>query len=122
MGNKFRWVLLFSVVVTAVYIFAAPFVFQLLFPNYMDAVWYSQLYALCLLTIPAEPFQTYLSSKKLTQELYIIYLFYSFFQVGTMVIGVIYWGLVGLVVARIVTRFAMGGLGYVLYYRAVRAD
>ena len=119
MTNKFMWILLFSLTMVIAYVLIAPMLFKMLFPNYLEAVWYSQLFALSLLALPSEAFTTYLSSKRLTQELYVLYIFYSVFQIGSMLIGVIYWGLLGVIVARITTRYLMGALGFVLYKRAI---
>ncbi len=50
-----RKILLFAllmVVVTIVYILAAPFIFEILFPQYLEAIPYSQLFALTMLFLP----------------------------------------------------------------------
>jgi len=59
-----------SVPVIAAYIFAAPYIYALLFPQYLDAVIYSQLFALSLLLAPKVFIRQTLVAQKKKKELY----------------------------------------------------
>ncbi|MDB5194399.1 MAG: Polysaccharide biosynthesis protein [Parcubacteria group bacterium] len=60
-----------TVIVVFAYVLAAPFIFKLLFPKYLEAVLYSQIYMLGLITIPAiSLFGIYFQLKKATEVLY----------------------------------------------------
>ncbi len=115
MGNKFLWFFIFSVIVTVAYILSAPFIFTFLFPKYIGAIGYSQVYALWLLTLTLDPANSYLTAKKKIKEQYIAYSVYSVLQIGLMFLGIIFWGLIGLIVARIITRIIVAILNYFLY-------
>lgn len=115
MRNKSLLLLAFGVVSASIYIPLAPYLFAILFPNYMEAVPYSQLYALHLLTLPFAPSGSYLSAKRLIREQYISTVFSYTFRIVFIAVGVIGWGLWGLIVAIIATRFAGGLTNYVLY-------
>jgi O-antigen/teichoic acid export membrane protein len=58
--------------VIATYIFLAPAIFNLIFPKYIDAVLYTQLYALTLIFFPRNLFHQVLAAKMKTRPLYII--------------------------------------------------
>ena len=119
MGNKVLWYSLLSLVTVSVYIVVAPYLFRLLFPEYLPAVLYSQLYALWILSIAFDPFSTYLYARKLVKEQYIDTVLFSVCQIAGMVVGVVFWGLAGVIVARVLTRWILGGTYYVLYRRAI---
>ena len=122
MSNKIGWFAFINIIITLTYITAAQYIFNALFPAYQDAVFYSQIYALWMLSIAFDPYSTYLVAKKLTNELYANYLFYSVVQIASMLVGVLFWGLIGLVIARVATRFLVAILNYILYRRAIARE
>jgi O-antigen/teichoic acid export membrane protein len=119
MVNKVMWILVLAAGVTIAYVSIAPFIFATLFPNYRDAISYSQIYALVLLAMPLDAYATYLTSKKRTKELYMVYFFYSIVQIVSMFAGIIFWGLFGLILSRVATRFATGFVAYLMYRNAI---
>lgn len=69
--KKFASITGLTVIIVLVYIVAAPFIFQLLFPKYMASVFYSQIYMISLITIPGiSLFGTYFQLRKATKILY----------------------------------------------------
>lgn len=115
MRTKSLFLLAFAFVFCAIYIPFAPYIFSALFPAYMVAVPYSQLYALHLFTLPFAPSGSYLSSKRLIKAQYLNGLFSNVFRILFIAVGVIWWGLLGLIIAIIASRFAGGITNYVLY-------
>lgn len=115
MRNKSLLLFAFGIVCASVYIPLAPYLFSILFPNYMEAVPYSQLYALHFLTLPFAPSSSYLFAKRLIREQYINTALSYMFRIAFIAVGVIGWGLWGLIVAIIASRFAGGLVTYVLY-------
>lgn len=122
MTNKVLWLLAGSAAVTALYIAVAPILFGYLFPNYLEAVWYSQIYALWMLTIALDPVSTYLVARKLTGELYINSVVAAVFQIASVIVGVLFWGLLGVVGARVITRVFISTVDYLLYRRAIARE
>lgn len=120
MRNKILLLFLFTLATVAAYIAAAPAIFALIFPNYMDAVIYSQIYALSLFGLVLTPASSYLQIKRRVREQYIFNIVTSLFQIAVMLIGVYWWGLLGLVVARVTARFFGGTVTLLLFQRAVR--
>ncbi len=122
MRNKSLLLLGFGIVCAAVYIPLAPYAFQILFPRYMEAVPYSQFYALYLLSLPFIPSMSYLTSKRLIKEQYIGNILNHLFKISFTLIGIIGWGLWGLVAAVVASRFAGGIAIYALYRIASRRN
>jgi O-antigen/teichoic acid export membrane protein len=122
MRSKMKWLLLFGLFIMAVYILLAPFLYTLLFPVYLVAVPYSQVYALSLLVFVFGPAGSYLSAKKKVMELYANTVANSLLQIVGLTLGVVLWGLWGLIIARVVVRFAGNSVLYWLYERAVASD
>ena len=92
------------VLVALVYIFAAPFLFQLFFPTYPEAVFYSQIFALSLIFVSNAIPPTLLESHAAKKELYIFNTAVPVVQILTLIAGTAFYGLIGAIVARIVTR------------------
>lgn len=121
MKSKFLNLFILSVLVVAAYVLAAPFMYRLVFPKYQEAVLYSQLFSLGMLNMAFFPAATYLRAKRKLKELYAANIMSSIFQIVVMIVGVVMWGLLGLVIARILSRY-VGMLINVLFYHQTRFD
>lgn len=109
----FRLFLFFLVIIT-VYIILAPYIFKILFPKYIEAVNYSRLFSLSLFGLAFWPVYTYLSAKKKIKEQYISTVISNIVQILTVFIGVYFWGLIGVVIARVIARISNGLVNYLL--------
>jgi O-antigen/teichoic acid export membrane protein len=114
-GNKMKWLAFLSVAIIVVYIPMAPYLYRILFPAYTESILVSQIYVFALLGQIFTPALSYLSAKKKVRELYIFWFSSNLFQIAVMAIGVIYWGLWGLVVSRIIARLFAGTVAFTLY-------
>ena len=69
--DKFLRLTLITAGITALYYVAAPYIYLILFPKYLESVWYSQVYMLGLVTIPGiSLFSTYFQVRRETAILY----------------------------------------------------
>ena len=119
MTNKILWVFLACAAGILVYVLLAPFVFRILFPKYIEAAAFSQLYALAYLANSLNPAISYLSVRKKVREQYVSAIANAIMRIAAMTIGVVTAGLVGLILARIVSRAGYLLLNYALYRRSV---
>ena len=87
-----------------VYICIAPLAFHIFFPAYGEAVFYSQIYALALIPLASIFPMTALQAHAANKELYILNIVSSVFQIGILFPAIAYYGLLGAVVARILSR------------------
>lgn len=115
MHNKILWTFISAAFLIACYIFAAPFIYKLLFPRYFVAVFYSQLYALSYLADSLNSATSYLVAKRKVREQYISNISLSIFRIIAVFTGVVYWGLLGIVIARIIVRISGMSVNYFLY-------
>src|SRR3989338_7572025 len=122
MNRKLLLMSIGSIGVTITYIAVAPLIFHTFFPAYADAIWYSQLYALWILTSALDPVATYLVARKLTVELYVNSGVFVVVGITSVLVGVLYWGLVGVIFARIFTRAMVAITNYILYRRALARE
>lgn len=121
MKSKFVRLFLLGILVVGLYIIAAPYLFHLFFPKYGKSIFISQLFALSMLNISFFPAETYLSAKKKIKELYFSNLIIPIFQIATMTAFIIWQGLIGLVIARIITRY-FGVLFNLFLYKKTVAE
>jgi len=89
---------------TVLYIIFAPFIYKILFPQYLDSVIYSQIYAL-LIPLYGNLAETALTAKKAVRERYILSLGSSLFNVGTMFILIHFWGILGIIISIVTTKY-----------------
>lgn len=122
MRNKFLWFFLFTGAVTLVYIAVAPFLFRTLFPAYVVAVPYSQIYALWMISAFLDPASVYLLAYKKIREQYIVNIVLSFFKIVSLFVGVLLWGLLGVIVASLATKWLFAFLSFGLYELTIRRD
>ena len=120
MNRKLLVLLAVSVVIIVAYIIAAPFIFKIFFPKYLGSIIYSQIFSVSLLSTIAIPANTYLSARKKIKELYIINLSSAIFQIIVLFVSVIYWGVLGLVIARVLTRIVTAMFGMFFYEISAR--
>ncbi len=118
--NKMMWLTITSIVIIGVYIVAAPFIYQWLFPAYRASVPYSQIFVFSLLSIITYPLNSYLSAHKKIFGQYGMTIVGSTFQIVAMVFGVVYAGLLGLVIARVATRLFVSLTAVYFYRNAIR--
>lgn len=93
-----------------IYVVAAPWLYRLLFPNYLEAIGLSQLFSLSLVTTAAVlPSAIFIGHEKYAEN--------TRYQLTTSAVNIVLlavfvwkWGLLGAVLARIVGRFF--GLAY----------
>jgi O-antigen/teichoic acid export membrane protein len=114
-ANKMKWLGLLSITSIIVYIPLAPHIYAILFPTYTESILLSQVYALSLLSLVFTPAISYLAAKKRVRALYTLSLTGNALQIAAMAIGVIGWGLWGLVISRVVVRILGAFIGFILY-------
>ena len=106
-----------TVAAVAFYIILAPVVFKIFFPKYLDAVFYSQIYALSLIAISSIIPYTSLEAKLAKKELYIYNISTSAIQIGLLVPLIIYFGLLGAVLSKVISRFVNLAVSLILVRR-----
>ncbi len=113
--NKVFWFFLLALGIVVVYVPLAPYIYGILFPGYVSAVPYSQLYAFSIFSMVFNPFGSYLVAKKKIKAQYLISFINYTCQILFIWIGIVFWGLWGLIWARIILRNIVTGINYILY-------
>jgi O-antigen/teichoic acid export membrane protein len=92
---------LFTIFAVVVYLGLAPYIFETLFPKYLEAILYSQIYMLGMITIPGITlFTTYFQLKKATRKLYELNIISTISTLLITFILVYKHGLMGAVIAN----------------------
>ena len=90
--------------VTILYIIAAPYMYELLFPKYQSAVFLSQISALAFPTFVLYIPYSILQSQLAESELHRITLFSSLFQIITIFGFIFFFGLLGAIIGKLIYR------------------
>ena len=115
MRNKIIVLFFSAVVIIGTYIIAAPYIFHLFFPKYTSSIIYSQIFSLSLLSIIAIPADTYFMAKEKVKEQYIAIIGGFLIQISILSVGVMWGGLIGLIVARTIIKILWGFQSIILY-------
>lgn len=118
-GIAKRTVQLFLVLTLVVlaYTYASPFIFDHLFPKYKNALLYSQIFSLVLISnIYYLPYSV-LSSRISERELYIQNITGSILQIILIILLINPYGILGVIWARIIARHINTAITYHLLYK-----
>ena len=106
LGHHLKIYILILVLITLAYILLCPSIFKIFFPKYQESIIYSQLYSVTISAIAiATLLLTLLTAQKTTKILYQINIYSFFLQITLLFIGVYFFGLMGVIVSRIIGRF-----------------
>jgi O-antigen/teichoic acid export membrane protein len=97
-----------TIPIVVVYWFAAPYIYKILFPGYVDSVFYSQLLALALVINASIPI-AFFDSQKAIREKYYLSLFSNSFKLVAIIVLALKYGLIGLVIAKLLSK-CFGGV------------
>ncbi len=104
MGYRIMTVTLVFLVGIIAYVIIAPLFFNLFFPAYGASIFYSQIYAFSLITMGSMIPATVLQAHAAKRELYLFNIGSSLVQIATLFIGILWYGLLGLIIARAASR------------------
>lgn len=92
-------------VIVVVYIIFAPFVYKLFFPQYLDSIFYSQIFAISLIGTASVLSTTALQAKGSKKQLYQLNICGSIIQLSLLFVSIYFYGLIGAIIARVLNRF-----------------
>jgi O-antigen/teichoic acid export membrane protein len=99
--RKIGLITLASSLVCLAYIFIAPTLFRLVFPKYLDAVIFTQVYSISLIFSASYITSAILFSQKLKKEMYLLNIGLPIFQTILQIILILLFGLWGMIFAKI---------------------
>jgi O-antigen/teichoic acid export membrane protein len=107
--NIFSKALKLGIAVTiacVLYIIFAPLFFKILFPAYMQSVWFSQLYSISVIGASISTFlYTAFEAKGAKKELYKLNILINMTTLFLLYFLISYYGLIGAIISRILSRF-----------------
>ncbi|MES2223534.1 MAG: oligosaccharide flippase family protein [Patescibacteria group bacterium] len=104
--HKIWKISLITLPIAILYYFAAPFIYTYIFPQYIESIAYSQIFILIILVeggLPGAVFKAQLA----VRESYIMNTVGNLIRIGMLVPFVIFFGIWGIVWARILSRYAI---------------
>jgi len=107
-NTKRRLVLILGVITAIIilYILSAPFIFEIFFRQYMESVFYSQIYAVSLIgTATTAYFVTILEAKMAKKALYAFHTSTALISIALILVLVPLYGILGAVCAKMSIRF-----------------
>jgi len=101
--KRIIWMLVLALIIAGVYALFAPAFFTLLFPRYTAAIAFSQVYGLSTFVLLGAVFSSALTAQKQIKQLYVLNTAAPILQLTLQVLGIILWGLWGLVFGRLIS-------------------
>jgi len=97
-----------TAIIAILYIVAAPYIYKLLFPQYLESIIFSQVYALSLLFLPLIFFHQTLVAHMKKNQLYILNFTISIIKIILLFVLLPLYGIWGAIYALFITRVANG--------------
>jgi O-antigen/teichoic acid export membrane protein len=113
--KKIKLYFIIALIVFVVYIIIAPFIFQVLFPKYIESVLLSQVLALSILTVPRSLISQTFAAHKMKRELYILNITTPIIRLGALIIGLPFFGIWGAIGAIILSEWFAAILQWQLF-------
>jgi len=86
----------------AAYIFVAPYIYRILFPQYIESIFYSQLFALTLIAFPVSMIALFFQAQMMKKELYQFNIISPLIQIILLIILMPLYGILGVIIARLI--------------------
>jgi O-antigen/teichoic acid export membrane protein len=103
--QKMKKLFLFLILIVGIYWVSAPLIFKVFFPQYLESIFYSQIFSIGLLLFAfINLSDAYLRSQKKQKELYKVNIYSSVIQIFLLIIFIYFFGLWGIIFARILYR------------------
>ena len=102
--RKLFFLFLGITMVVLIYIFMAPIIYKIFFPNYLESVKFSQIYSLSLLATFTIPILSIFQSHKKIKEIYITNNIGSILLIAFLFLGTYFYGLTGAIISWIFYR------------------
>jgi len=88
-----------------IYILLAPYIYKLFFPQYIESVFYSQIFILVLLFQPSTLINTTFAAYAHKKKIYILSITTSIIRISLFLILLPFYGILGAIFAILCTRF-----------------
>ena len=110
-------VFLFSIVLFTAYIITAPYIYKLLFPQYIDSVVFSQFFAIIILFFPNSLFSQTLIAHAKKRELYFINILVPTVKIVLLTVLLPLYGIWGAIASILLSRFFQLIITIYLFYK-----
>jgi len=88
-----------------IYILLAPYIYKLFFPQYIESVFYSQIFALVLLFQPLTLINTTFAAYAHKKKIYFLSITTSLIRISLLLVLLPFYGILGAILAILGTRF-----------------
>ncbi|KND48413.1 MAG: O-antigen export protein [Parcubacteria bacterium C7867-005] len=112
--QKMLRLLFITVCIVTVYILVSPYLYKLLFPQYLESVIYSQVFSLSLLGFISSFPSTVLQAKKYIKGLYWANMLVAITKIVLLFVFVYMWGVWGVVIARITYEYIATAIVWII--------
>lgn len=94
----------FIVALVIFYVITAPFLYTLFFPQYREAIFFTQIYALPLILLPFSVFDTMITAEGNIKKIYAYNISSPVIQISALALLIPFFGIWGAIIARIIGR------------------
>jgi O-antigen/teichoic acid export membrane protein len=112
--KKVKKFIIFILPLIGLYILLAPFLYEIFFPQYLNSIFYSQVFSLSLLGTLAVLVISALKSQGAKKQLYQLNIYSSLIQIILLFFFMHFYGLWGIILARILSQFIGLSLSLIL--------
>ncbi|MCA9353475.1 oligosaccharide flippase family protein [Candidatus Nomurabacteria bacterium] len=109
--------LFLMIAITIVYIIAAPFLFSIVLPEYMDSVIYSQIFAISLIFLPQKIAVSALTAHHQKRALYIINIINPIIRIVALIFLLPLFGIMGVIISFLLGLLFNGIASFYYFFK-----
>ncbi len=112
--QKFWKLFFLTGLIAVIYVITAPFLYKIFFPQYLDSIPYSQLFALSFIAVPITLLSTIFQAQMMKKELYLIRII-PFIRIILLVVLTPFYGIWGVIIGQVGAVFSYLALTLFLF-------
>jgi O-antigen/teichoic acid export membrane protein len=99
-----------TIIIVVLYIIFAPLFYKILYPQYLESVFYSRLFSLTLLIFPISMIRVAFQSQMMLKEIYRLNILVPITKIILLITLTPFWGILGVILAELITQIIHAGL------------
>ncbi len=104
-------------IIVIFYVLICPLLFKILYPSYREGILLSQIFSISLLYYPNNIYGAYLTKRRIIRWNIIATIVYGISSVLTLLIFLYFWGLIGAVISKIITRIVQIAITQIIFFK-----
>ena len=123
--KRFIFLSIIGAVIAGIYIFLAPLIFKIFFPQYLDSIIYSQIFSLTIILTLSQSFTGPVLNSRITvipKKMLYLWNIPGLLFIGSAFVLIHSFGIMGVIIGRLIAVVATTIIGLFIWYKIKKLD